>query len=44
MTRGVYAALERKQDVAPRYDTELMELICNENNRDVERLPSGSAR
>jgi hypothetical protein len=33
-----------KQDVALRYDTELMEFICNENNRDVERLPGGSAR
>jgi hypothetical protein len=33
-----------KQEVALRYETELMEFICNENNRDVARLPGGSAR
>jgi hypothetical protein len=33
-----------KQEVALRYDTELMEFICNENNRDVAHLPGGSTR
>ena len=33
-----------KQEVALRHDTELMEFICNENNRDVEHLPGGSVR
>ena len=33
-----------KQEVALRHDTELMEFICNENNRDLEHLPSGSPR
>jgi hypothetical protein len=33
-----------KQEVALRYDTELMEFICNENNRDVGHLPDGSSR
>jgi hypothetical protein len=31
-----------KQEVALRHDTELMEFICNENNRDLEHLPGGS--
>ncbi|MGH9147782.1 MAG: hypothetical protein ACRD1Q_13810, partial [Vicinamibacterales bacterium] len=30
-----------KQEVALRHDTELMEFICNENNRDLEHLPGG---
>jgi len=25
-------------------DTELMEAICNENNRDVDHLPGGNLR
>jgi hypothetical protein len=33
-----------KQEVALRHDTELMEFICNENNRDLEHLPGGSPR
>ena len=33
-----------KQEVALRHDTELMEFICNENNRDLEHLPGGSVR
>jgi hypothetical protein len=33
-----------KQEVALRHDTELMEFICNENNRDPEHLPGGSPR
>ena len=33
-----------KQEVALRYDTELMEFIRNENNRDVGHLPGGSSR
>ena len=32
------------QEVALRHDTELMEFICNENNRDLEHLPGGSPR
>ncbi len=33
-----------KQEVALRHDTELMEFICNENNRDLEHLPGGAVR
>jgi hypothetical protein len=32
------------QEVALRHDTELMEFICNENNRDVGHLPGGFVR
>jgi hypothetical protein len=32
------------QEVALRHDMELMEFICNENNRDVGHLPGGSVR
>jgi uncharacterized protein (TIGR02246 family) len=43
-TRVGGQVIPEQKEVALRHDTELMEFICNENNRDVGHLPGGSVR